>query len=121
MAITFTNFKESFPEFQDLEESLFNARLADAQRMVNADVLGTKADLALKYLVAHLLTTFPEEGAEASGAQAVKRATVGGVSVEYATDAGTTTEGDTNDFSSTAYGRFYLKVIRSLGKTVTVL
>lgn len=54
-----TTFRASFPEFAATPDETVEAKLAEADRRVDARVFGDKADDAVGYLTAHLLATSP--------------------------------------------------------------
>ncbi len=60
MAIGYDGFIERFPEYRDgVDRRLVEAKLAEARLQVNVTVWGTKADLGIGYLAAHLLSASP--------------------------------------------------------------
>lgn len=59
MAVTYDSFIEAFPEFEEAKKKLVEAKIAEATRRVDPEVFRTKADDAIGYLAAHLLSMSP--------------------------------------------------------------
>lgn len=59
MAVDFDSFIGAFPEFRRVEKGLVDAKLAEARLQVDASVWGSKADLGVSYLAAHLIALSP--------------------------------------------------------------
>lgn len=55
MAIDSSSFLTDFPEFDSTPVKDINAKIAQAELQVDAKIWGTKADLGVGYLTAHLL------------------------------------------------------------------
>ena len=59
MALTADGFRLRFPEFSRTPVALIDAKLAEAELEVSSTIWGTKADLGVGYLTAHLLSMAP--------------------------------------------------------------
>ena len=59
MSVTRITLIARFPEFTSTPEALVNASIADAILQVDSDYYGTKADMAITYLAAHLIALNP--------------------------------------------------------------
>jgi len=63
VAVDYTNFcgdeDAAFPEFAEAPKGLVERKIAEAARQVDREVFGDKADDAIGYLAAHLLSTSP--------------------------------------------------------------
>jgi len=59
LAVTYATFLVRFPEFAQAPQTLVEASLADAELMVDRDVYGAKADMAVGFYAAHLVATNP--------------------------------------------------------------
>jgi Protein of unknown function (DUF4054) len=59
MPVTVVQIQTEFPEFANTDSGLIGYRIADAQRLVDADVYGLLADDAVKYLACHLIALAP--------------------------------------------------------------
>jgi hypothetical protein len=55
VAVDFTSFTNAFPEYKKTSVPLVDAKLAEARLQVDSEVWGTKTDLGVSYLAAHLL------------------------------------------------------------------
>lgn len=114
MSITWSDVTKIAPELASgLTADQQNAILADVALLMSADAWGSKLDMGSKYLAAHL-------GALAKGASANAPAgpltseTVGPNSRSWAAP----TLSATDDYDSTAYGRRYLALVKTLGARV---
>ncbi len=56
MAVGFSSFIVAFPEFSKAPKTLVEAKLAEARRSIDTAVFGGKADDAISYIAAHLLS-----------------------------------------------------------------
>lgn len=59
MALDADGFRLRFPEFDRTPTELVDAKLAEAELEIDRTVWGTKADLGVGYLAAHLLSIAP--------------------------------------------------------------
>lgn len=114
MAVTVTSFQTQFPEFAGLDTSFVNTWLIQARvEAGNATVWGSCYDMAVSYMLGHLLQKFPSAaGAVASSGGAVTSKSTGGMSIGYG--GASVAAGDEGDLAETAYGRAYLRLRRGL-------
>jgi hypothetical protein len=89
MTVTVDQIQAEFPEFASTDPVLIGYKLADAQRLISADVFGNLVDDAVKYYACHLVALAPH----GEFARLVESAEPGG--------------------ASTTYERQYLKLVRS--------
>jgi len=59
MAVGFSSFVVTFPEFAETSKELVDAKLVEARLRCSEAVFGDKYDLAVSYLAAHLLSSSP--------------------------------------------------------------
>lgn len=59
MAVTESSLKTRFPEFNNATTALVEASISDAQSLVDSAWYGSKTDMAVTYLAAHLLAMNP--------------------------------------------------------------
>jgi hypothetical protein len=103
-SITWADVEAIAPELSAVSTDTQTAILADVEAQLSEDYLGTKYDLACKYLCAHLGTIARRNG---SGGAVTSR-TVGPVSEAYSVAAATSTDG----LNSTSYGQEYKRLIK---------
>jgi hypothetical protein len=60
MAVSVHRFRKAFPEFDRSEDELCAQKIAEATARISATTWGTRADLGIMYLAAHLLSRSPE-------------------------------------------------------------
>lgn len=113
MAITWTHVLEIAPELSVVAPSTRAALLEDVALQVSASAWGTRADLASKYLAAHLATLSQRGGAGPSGA--VGGESVGDVSISYLSG---TPPANATDYASTTYGREFARLLRLLPQRI---
>lgn len=111
MAVTKADVLLIAPELSEVDDARFAAAIADALLQMNTEALGARADLVLKYLVAHLVSLGEQGGSEGT----VTSETVGGVSRTYS--AAATGGGETG----TSYGDEYKRLLRLFSPRVVVL
>jgi len=114
MSITVNEFKTKFPQFAAVPTDSVQESIDEAVIILNETYWGTKYDLGLMYLTAHLLTLAQnaENGNSGSAGQVSGKA-VDGTSVNYAVPI-PDNSGDAF-YSSTYYGQRYLTLRRYLG------
>ena len=107
-------FRVIAPEFNNLTDEEVTAMLELFSPMVSKNTFGTKFDLALAYLVAHIIALnglyATAQGSSTDGSVAgVKREKEGDLEREYAIP-------DASDYMSllykTYYGRMYLQIMK---------
>jgi hypothetical protein len=59
MAVTYATFTAEFPTFDQVDETIIDAKIADAELQIDVGAYGVLYDTAVKYLTAHLLTIAP--------------------------------------------------------------
>lgn len=99
------------PELSSEKTSRVDFFIEQAKLSVNSDVFGTKADLAVGLLAAHMLTVSNRSGA----AGAITEEKVGEVSVKF--DVGGSKDDRNEDLRSTGYGLQFLRLRRSIVRT----
>lgn len=109
MAVTPWEFKTLFPEFGALPNQRLQVWLDQAELCVNRVVWGSKADLAVNYMAAHLLATFDGDKT-ASGSGPITQKKVGEVSASF----GFSAEMLDSALASTKYGRHYRQLLRCI-------
>lgn len=114
MAITASDIREHFAEFENLSDAKIDRWLAQAERRINTTQWGEKADDGLLWLTAHLLKIQCDIATAASGGTGspsgpVSSKKVGDLSVTYSAPVFTTFRKATDRFlASTTYGQYYL-------------
>lgn len=112
MAITRDDIVAIAPEFAGLSQNVFTVAIADSALLINAPKWGTRADMAQKYLAAHMIgMSHPDEASPV-----VSQESAGGVSRMYAVGF----DADPRSYSLTRHGRFYLDLLRSFRTTPIV-
>lgn len=99
---TADEFAARFPEFEDIDDDLLAACLAEASRQVDESWLEADFKTAILYYTAHLMQT--SEGAYDSGG--LKSFSVGPISVTFGDAKGNI------DLTATSYGQNYLQLLR---------
>lgn len=102
------------PEFTvaSVGQPAFDLAIADSALMINAIRWGTRADMAQRYLAAHLIAlAFPD-----LSPPLVTREMAGGVSRDYAIAMPT----DQRALATTRFGRVYLDLLRMFRATPIV-
>lgn len=103
--ITPLTFKTRFPEFDSKSNETIQMLIDEASLIIFN--FGDLQDIAMNYLVAHLLTL----NGKSTASQQVSSKNVGSVSVSFATDS------DSSSFyASTSYGQMYLDLRKRLSK-----
>lgn len=107
MAVTSADVLRIAPELAalNLSSADWDSFLADATSQVNAAAWGTRADLGVKYLTAHLVALANPK----AGGRLVQSQSVGGVSVTYAVPAG-----EPGALGTTRFGAEYQRLLRTL-------
>lgn len=59
MAVTLARFKNTFSTFRKTDDAEIEVKLLLAHEMVNAGMFGTKRDIGILYLTAHLVSLDP--------------------------------------------------------------
>lgn len=103
MAITPDDIKKIAPEFCSLNGSDIQTFIDDAELMVSIDCFGNVAEMAIKYLAAHMLA-LSKRGS--IGGEITSKA-VGSLSIGFSSSS------DSDGFGVTSYGRMYDKIRRS--------
>ena len=103
----------SFPEFSTYDQALIQSAIDDAKLFINFKVWGPKAKTGWKYFTAHLLKSTPSSSGGGGAIGVVTSEKVGDLAVTY----GQVADGDGNH-SSTAYGRIFDQLMRTLLKTM---
>jgi hypothetical protein len=106
MAVTRDDITKRFPEFSGFSNERLDLAIADATAQVNAGIFGTKANLAVIYLSAHLLAI----GKNGSSG-VVQSEKVGDIQRTYAVNAPTDASGG---LGSTGYGAAFLNLRRQV-------
>lgn len=108
MEINSTTFKNRFPEFESIDDSIIERVIDDSLLLNNEKIWGKKHEIAVLYSAAHFLKTnqnaTAKKGKTPNGQMSSR--TVNGVSVSYV--AHIPINFDESFFSSTSYGQFYL-------------
>lgn len=65
MSVSVSDIQTRFPEFTNTDATLIQQCINDAVDMVNAEVFGTKTDMAVRYKAAHLIAVNPAFGEQA--------------------------------------------------------
>lgn len=99
--MTLAEFKIMFPELVAYDDSYLQLNLDLALKMISFDAFGDLSDAAQGYLAAHLITL--DDNALATSQS------VGGMSVSYSQGE------DNSHYTMTAYGRFYVRLMRTYG------
>ena len=107
MAVTAADVKEIATEFAAVADSRVDLFIAQAERRTNRTNWGAKADDGIIYLIAHLLKLDEDQGAAAAGPIVARR--VHDVSWAYGK-----TSGGGDNFDSTAWGRRYKEIRKSV-------
>jgi hypothetical protein len=107
MAVTKADVLLIAPELAAVDDARFTAALEGAELQVNAVALGTRADAAKRYYVAHLLTVTQ---LASQGHGEVVSETVGSVSRTY---AGPSSSGSLGVVESSRYWAEYMRIVRS--------
>lgn len=113
MTVTAETFKARFPEFASVSDDLINLIISERTAQIGETWIEADRDPALRYLVAHLLSSEGYgTGGSGGGAQGpVKRRKVGDVETEFAV-SGSASTGSTSDYLTTSYGREYYRYLR---------
>lgn len=102
MAITATDIKDKWDEFDATSATRIDAAIAEADRRVNATQWGSRADDGLKYLTAHILKHEKLGDGLPAGALSSKR--VGPISASIQT----VDLFSKSALGATSYGRYFL-------------
>lgn len=108
MALTFATWKEDFPEFVSIAESIYLRFKGRAEDEMDADTWGEVYDDALGNLLAHKLAIRAQGAAGSGNVGAVSSMSVGGMSIGY--QAVTTTSPADALLATTLYGREFLRL-----------
>lgn len=111
--ITVSDITTSFPEFANTDPALIQIAINDAKLFVNKKVWGPKYLVGWKYFTAHLLASTPTSGGGGGGGGPIQSEKVGDLSVTYGS-----LSVSTQDHSTTAYGRIFDQLMRTLLKTM---
>ena len=124
MAITTSQFRTRFPEFDAICDNVIDMFITDAELFVQESYWGPKYDLGLYYLTAHFIAkqeqmknSTPGAGSSQPSGAITSRA-VDGVSVGYSNPFSSSSGSGKNrlvEFESTVYGQRYIQLIRTLG------
>lgn len=112
MAVTPEDIKLIAPEFCELKGADIQAFIDDATLLISIDCFGNTADMAIKYLTAHMLT-MSKRGS--IGGEITSKA-VGSLSIGYS--SGST---DGGVYGSSSYGKMYQQLRNSRVMTMRVL
>ena len=117
VAPTPTTFKARYSEFASVSDTLVQLILDEAIAQVGDSWLERDRARAQMLLAAHTLTMEGEPGRTASGqgsagTGAVRRRKVGDVEVEFAGSGSSSGESGASDYSLTAYGREFARLMR---------
>lgn len=105
MAVTAQDIKDTFGEFSGTSDQLVERFLAQANRRVNADQWGEKADDAVLYLTAHLLKIEVQiRGGAFAASGPIQSRKVGDLAVSYKVPDAM----GKSFLASTTYGQVYL-------------
>lgn len=112
-----TTFKERFSAFAAVEDSVIEAVLVEAKRHVDQSWFEADYTIALNYLIAHFLVTEgalndPDAAPVGVSSGQIVSESLGDASVTYA-NSGSAAAGDDGDFSTTVYGRRFLRIQRA--------
>lgn len=102
MALSVSDFKTDFPEFQSVDNGVVTRFINKAELRVNRTEWGNKADDGVGYLAAHLLKRMQQGDGAAAGPVSSER--VGDINVSY----GVSEDFKDRELASTVYGRQYL-------------
>lgn len=100
------------PELSTVTDDQWTQAIDDAELLMNSTAFDTRAELAARYLVAHLLTM-----SQRRGGGNVSSVSVGPVSVQY----GISVASDASTFDQTSYGRQFKLLARLTGWRSEVL
>lgn len=114
MSVTPADIKELFPEFAATADARIQLFIDQSTLSVNTAVWGNKADFAIQYLTAHLLTVVNRGGGGAAGPITSEK--VGDLQRSYASGGAVA-----HELGSTGYGMEFLRLRRSLHITPRVL
>lgn len=98
------------PQFSEEEPSRINYFLSQAALFINRTIWGPKADAGQAYLTAHFLASTPSASGGAAAAGPLASESVGGLSRSFAVPS----MGNASDYTSTAYGRVFEQMKRTL-------
>ena len=104
MAITSTDIKDKWDEFDALSTAKITAAIAEAGRRVNTTQWGSRADDGLKYLTAHILKHEKLGDGLPAGAMISKSVGPVSASIQAVDLFGKSTLG------ATSYGRYFLEL-----------
>ena len=107
--------KTYFPEFASTSDAFIQLYIDQAILCVNVNRWGNKSEWGIAYLTAHLLTIINRGGSGQSGA--VTQESVGDLSRSY----GTVTPINESEYSTTNYGREYLRLRKTILTSPLVL
>tara|TARA_R110002012_G_scaffold271932_2_gene457264 strand:- start:1639 stop:1974 length:336 start_codon:yes stop_codon:yes gene_type:complete len=103
MSVSYSDFKDRFPELASTDEAFFSQAKASALLSVNSTTWGVKADEGVKLMTAHIVTLSGRKGA----AGAIVSEKVGDLQRSYAKT------GD-GSLQSTSYGQEFERIMHSL-------
>lgn len=112
-SITVSDITTSFPEFANTDPTLIQIAINDAKLFVSKKCWRDKYLVGWKYFTAHLLASLPTSGGGGGGGGPIQSEKVGDLSVTYGALAVST-----NDHSTTAYGRIFDQMMRTLLRTM---
>lgn len=114
MAVVAADVKALATELASVSDGTVNTWIAIAERRVNRTAFGEKADDAVIFLSAHLVTVSQQANAGASGFVAgMQSRRVGDVSVTFGSMSGTMAMGDEH-LRATLWGQLYLDLRDSI-------
>lgn len=112
MSITSTDVLNIAPEFSTENVSRINIFIAHAALFINRTTWGDKADVAHAYLTAHFLKSSPSSSGAALAVGPVVMEKVGDLQRHYGTASNSNST--VIDYTSTAYGRIFEQMKRTL-------
>lgn len=108
-----TIFKTRFPEFDSVTDARIDLFIADAVVELEESSWGTRYDIALSYLTAHLLALANETASgNTGGIGPVASASADGLSVSYSRPTYSSTT--SAYWESTSYGREFMRIKRTI-------
>lgn len=109
MALNAALFAALAPEFASYNATALALVSAEAERFVNTNVWGAKADLGVVYMTAHMLKMAALAGSNVGGQVTMEK--VGDLQRNYA--SGSKPNGD-HELAQTQYGKEFIRARRSL-------
>jgi hypothetical protein len=108
MEVSSANMKLRFPEFATTPDAQIEFAIEEASRSIDTSWIEKDRLTAWMYLAAHYLMALKQAGVSGTG-QEIASERFADFSVTYR-QQGTEKSGDLDDFSSTLYGRRFLKL-----------